>query len=68
MRKQSYAVLDNELEEGLFAVAVPCRGTDGQLLGIISATGPEQRMKTGRLPNMVEDLRTLASETALILS
>lgn len=68
VRRQAYAVLDNELEEGLFAVAVPCRGTDGQLLGIISTTGPEQRMKTGRLPNMVEDLRTLAGETALILS
>jgi len=68
VRRQAYAVVDNELEEGLFAIAVPCRDTDGQLLGVISATGPQQRMKTGRLPNMVEDLRALALETARILS
>ena len=68
VRKKSYALLDNELEEGLFAVAVPCRDAGGALLGIISATGPDQRMKSRKLTHLVEDLNKLAADTAAILS
>ncbi len=68
VRQQGYAVLDNELEEGLFAVAVGCRDSQGRLFGIVTATGPEQRMKAGRrLSNVVESMRVRAAEIARIL-
>ncbi|EMY33016.1 IclR family transcriptional regulator [Arthrobacter crystallopoietes BAB-32] len=68
VRRQSYAVLDSELEEGLFAVAVGCYDADGRLFGALSATGPEQRMKTGKLPHILESLHTTADEISRILS
>lgn len=67
IRENGYAVIDNELEEGLFAVAVGVRDTDGLLLGVLNATGPEQRMKSGRLAGTVEQLRTTAEEIAKVL-
>lgn len=68
VRIQAYAVLDNESEEGLFAVCVPCRDQNGRLLGAVSVTGPEQRIKTGRLPQLVENSRTASNKIAGILS
>ncbi|WP_077488834.1 IclR family transcriptional regulator [Sinomonas mesophila] len=68
VQRQGYATMDNELEEGLFAVSVPVRDDDGQLIGVLSATGPDQRMKSGRLPAIVEQLRQSAKEIARSLS
>lgn len=45
VREQSYSVLDNELEEGLFALAVPVRDRSDHLIGILSVSGLDQRMK-----------------------
>jgi DNA-binding IclR family transcriptional regulator len=67
VRKNGYAVIDNELEEGLFAVAVAVKDPDGLLLGVVTATGPDQRMKSGRLPSTVEQLHAAADEIAKIL-
>ena len=68
VKRQGYATMDNELEEGLFAVSLPVRDDDGQLIGVLSATGPDQRMKSGRLPAIVEQLRQSAKEIARSLS
>ncbi|MEX5257978.1 IclR family transcriptional regulator [Kocuria arenosa] len=61
---QGYATMDNELEEGLFAVAVPVRDSEGRLIGALTANGPDQRMKSGRLPHIVERLRQAAHDVA----
>lgn len=61
VRQQGYSTLDNELEDGLFAVGCPVRDVTGELIGVLTANGPTQRMKTGRLPAMVEQLKESAS-------
>ncbi len=60
VRRQGYSTLDNELEEGLFAVGCPVRDVTGQLIGILTANGPTQRMKTGRLPAIVDRMKETA--------
>ena len=67
VRRNGYSVLDNELEEGLFAVAVAVRDADGFLIGGLTATGPDQRMKSGRLPSIVEHLHITAEKIAKAL-
>jgi DNA-binding IclR family transcriptional regulator len=67
IRENGYAVIDNELEEGLFAVAVGVRDSDGLLLGVVTATGPDQRMKSGRLAGIVEQLHSTAEEVGKTL-
>lgn len=63
-RLQGYAIMDNETEEGLFAVAVTVRDEEGQLIGLMTANGPTERMKSGRLPRTVECLQKTAAELA----
>jgi DNA-binding IclR family transcriptional regulator len=67
VRQQGYATIDNELEEGLFAVGCPVNDGSGKLFGVLTANGPSQRMKTGRLPAAVERLREAADEISVAL-
>jgi DNA-binding IclR family transcriptional regulator len=62
--KLGYATMDNELEEGLFSVAVAVRDEEGRLIGVLTASGPSERMKTGRLPHIVERLRQVVDDIA----
>lgn len=68
IQRQGYATMDNELEEGLFSVAVPVRDDDGRLIGVLTANGPDQRLKTGRLPHIVERLRQSAEDISRSLA
>ncbi|MBO1267296.1 IclR family transcriptional regulator [Arthrobacter cavernae] len=68
VRKQGYSILDDELEDGLFAVACPARDADGELFGIVVLQGPTQRMKSSRLPHVIEQVRNAAAEIALALA
>lgn len=67
VREQGYAILDNELEEGLFVVALPVRDVAGAVVGIVSVNGPEQRLKSERLPDTIEQLRTASRDIAKAL-
>lgn len=64
VRTQGYATLDNELEEGLFTVGCAVREASGALMGVITASGPGERLRTGRLPATVERLRQAADDIA----
>ncbi|GAB90168.1 IclR family transcriptional regulator [Gordonia rhizosphera] len=68
VREQGYAQLDNELEEGLFSVACGVRDKVGALIGIVSISGPVERLKSDRLPYTVVQLRQAAEEIAEALS
>lgn len=68
VREQGYAILDNELEEGLFAVGCPVRDPGGKLIGIITINGPTQRLKSDRLPETIDKLRQAADEAAKALA
>lgn len=62
IRDQGYSVMDNELEEGLFVVAVPVRDVASALVGIVSVNGPEQRLKSERLPDTIDQLRAASRD------
>ncbi len=44
VRKVGYAIIDDELEIGLVAVAGPIRELDGRVIGAISISGPTSRL------------------------
>lgn len=60
VREQDYATVDDELEESLFALAVPVRAESRRLIGLLAITGPSQRMKVRPLGELVERLRETA--------
>ena len=44
VRRNGFAVIKNELEEGLVAIAAPIRERDGSVVGAISISGPTPRI------------------------
>lgn len=68
VRKQGYAILADELEEGLFAVGCPVRDTAEELIGIVTINGPTQRLKSGRLPETIGEVRQAAEKIAAALT
>lgn len=67
IRDQGYSVMDSELEEGLFVVALPVRDVAGALVGIVSVNGPEQRLKSKDLPDTIDQLRAASRDIAKAL-
>ncbi|MGW7198316.1 IclR family transcriptional regulator [Streptomyces chryseus] len=61
---EGYAVVAEEMEVGLSAVAAPVRSHDGQVIGAVSVSGPVYRMDEVRL----EELAKLAVDAAGELS
>ena len=49
VRKVGYAILDNELEEGLVAVAAPVFDHNGSVVAAISISGPDARITKEQL-------------------
>jgi len=68
IRKQGYAVIEDELEEGLFAAGCPVRDPAGVLIGILTVNGPTQRLKSDRLAETVAQVRRTADEIAKVLA
>lgn len=68
IREQGYATIDDELEESLFSLAVAVRDEAGRLIGVLSVSGPTQRMKSVPLPTIVEQLRSTANEISVRLA
>ncbi len=64
IREQGYAVLDGELEIGLFSISVPVRNASGRLIGAMAAYGPAERMKLQGTPNIVESLQRASAEVS----
>lgn len=49
VRKSGYAIIDNELEDGLVAVAAPVFNHDGKVIAAISISGPDARINREQL-------------------
>lgn len=66
VRKKGYAVLDDELEEGLVAVAAPVRENDGRVVGAISISGPSPRLTQRDLAKIgaiiIEEIHSLQTK------
>ncbi|MFM2371276.1 MAG: hypothetical protein RIS85_998 [Pseudomonadota bacterium] len=61
VRAQGYAMIDDELEESLYSLAVPIRAAaSGALIGLLSVTGPSPRLRTVDPAVFAARLRTVA--------
>lgn len=54
VRRQGFATIKDELEEGLVAVAAPVRESDGSVVGAISISGPTPRLTEKQLTQLGE--------------
>ncbi|MFI6287675.1 IclR family transcriptional regulator [Streptomyces sp. NPDC051018] len=61
--EQGYAVVVEELERGLNAVAAPVRSYDGTVIGALSVSGPAYRLGEDLLPGLAK--RTMAAAEEL---
>ncbi len=59
IREQGYAVVRDELEVGLTAVAAPIRGATGEVMASLSVSGPTFRIE-GRLEPIAQQVRASA--------
>ncbi|CAM1653240.1 C-terminal [Bartonella apihabitans] len=64
IRSQGYAVVDDELEESLFAMGVGVYDKTGQFIGVLSVTGPGPRMKQ----RDINDILTPLHQTAKLIA
>ncbi|QXI31454.1 IclR family transcriptional regulator [Pseudomonas vanderleydeniana] len=67
IREKGYSIVDDELEEGLFALAVAVRDTSQRLIGVLAITGPSQRMRARTIASIVDPLSATARIIAGIL-
>jgi DNA-binding IclR family transcriptional regulator len=56
VRKKGYAIIIDELEDGLVAVAAPIRENDGRVVGAISISGPSPRLTPKDLAKIGETI------------
>lgn len=69
VRIKDYGSIDNELEEGLFALAVPVRNSKNEMIGILSISGLDQRMKAANIHTYIEAMRKAAQRlTSTVLN
>lgn len=68
VRALGYATIDNEIEEGLFAIAVSVRDDAHGLIGVLAATGLDRRMKRSGVGSFVDALQAAADELASAFS
>jgi DNA-binding IclR family transcriptional regulator len=68
VRKVGFAIIDNELEDGLVAVAAPVFGHDGNVIAAISISGPDARITREQLNKfgelIIKELKTESSRIA----
>jgi len=56
IRKQGYAMEDEEFQMGLFCISAPIRGYKGRVIAAISTTIPKYRLETENIPDITKDL------------
>jgi len=64
IRSQGYAVLDGELEIGLFSLSVPVRHASGRLIGAMAVYGPAERLKLNGIQGIVQQLQEASTEVS----
>ena len=64
VRSRGYAVIVDELEEGLTSASVPITDDGGELAATLNVTGPSFRLDAERLAAALKPMRTAASRIA----
>jgi DNA-binding IclR family transcriptional regulator len=60
IREQGYAVVQEELEEGLNAIAAPIQDHRGRVIAAVSVSGPSYRVSPPRFPALAEAVKQAA--------
>jgi DNA-binding IclR family transcriptional regulator len=61
IRRQGYAVANQELEVGFIAIGAPVRDFNGQVVAAISVNGPSARLTPDRTPEVAKQVKTAAN-------
>jgi len=64
VRERGYAVVVDELEVGLTAVAAPLHRADGTVVASLSASGPTFRIGPERLPELIDHVTVAARKAS----
>jgi DNA-binding IclR family transcriptional regulator len=67
VRQQGYAIADQELEIGLFAVAAPIWGREDKVIAAVSISGPRERLSNENLPEFIVGIREAAQQISTAL-
>ena len=62
VRRQGWAELVDELEDGLTSISVPVLSSRGSLVGIVGVSGPTFRLPRGRRRELVPEVQATAAE------
>lgn len=62
VRRQGWAELVDELEDGLTSISVPVLSPGGSLVGIVGVSGPTFRLPRGRRRELVPEVQATAAE------
>ncbi len=68
IRKQGYAIEDEEFQKGLFCIAAPIRGFKGRVMAAISTTIPKYRLEMDDVPEITKDLIETANNISAELT
>ena len=64
VREQGYAVVRDELDVGLTAVAAPVRNAHGEVCASLSVSGPSFRMDDDRVAQVLPSLQQAAADVS----
>lgn len=67
VREQGFAIIDNELEEGLLALSRPVRDSSGTLVAILSLQGPRYRFSRDRIPDALQHMHQTVDRLADVI-
>jgi DNA-binding IclR family transcriptional regulator len=61
VRRNGYAIDDQEFEEGLMCIGAPVRDRTGSAVAALSIAGPVMRLRADRMPELVRAVREAAA-------
>lgn len=67
VRERQFAIIDDELEDGIVSGAVPVRDDAGQMVGMLAVVGPKHRFNLDACLEAVTHLASVAEQVAQVL-
>ena len=67
IRKQGYAIDDEEIEEGLKCVAAPIRDNKGRIVAAVSLSGPTTRMNKYSIDELADEVENVCSKVSSLM-
>ncbi|MGW7518450.1 IclR family transcriptional regulator [Streptomyces sp. NPDC054796] len=67
VREQGYAILDNELEEGLLSLSRPIRDSAGSLVAILTVDAPRYRFGRDRIPGTLQQMHATTEKLVRLM-